>query len=339
MLGWLLFYLIAFLLYQSKKKKLITFVYPICYFIFVGFRYYIGTDYPLLLPSIERSYKPFSDIAANFTGYNLLDLEAVYKIYATIMCELGLRIEYIYVFIAGTEALIMHYILRTCKKTRLFLWYFVCLGSLTFAHNASRQGLCLYFLILAIYLSLQNKKIQTILSTILAICCHYGTAAVAVIPFLKPKYFKYFLLVIPAIYYLSQLLDSSMLDARYGGAVNIYDFGIGYRIWINGFLLVYSSYKMIGRKWNSQENYFLYMMMVGCYIIHPIVRLLSFYNYVIAFSTLFAFDKINHNAKQYQWALVFPAICFLFEWFDIIRTPFISGAGIWFPYSNWLFSF
>lgn len=283
--------------------------------------------------------KPFSDIVSNFTGYNLLDLEAVYKIYATFMCELGLRVEYIYVFIAGTEALIMYYILRNCKNSRLYLWYFVCLGSLTFAHNAARQGLCLYFLVFAIFLSLRGKKIKTVLSSILAVCCHYGTAAVTILPFLKPKYIKYFLLVIPVYYFLSQQLDMDMLDARYGGAVNIYDFGAGYRIWISGFVLVYSSYMMIGRKWNSQEYYFLYMMMVGCYIIHPIVRLLSFYNYVVAFSTLFVFDNMKYNKKQYQWALAFPAMCFLLEWFDILRTPFIPEAGVWFPYANWLLGF
>jgi hypothetical protein len=344
MLGWVFFYILSFSL-LAGSKKLIAYLYPFFYWIFVGFRNNIGTDYPLNLVVVERSYRPFNEIAENFYGYNALDLEVLHKFIAMTMNSFMLPLQFYYVIVAGIEAIVMHFIFKNTRNTKLFLIYFICLFSINYAMNTARQGLCFIFIILAFLF--ENKKniskhtkILSIVSYILAAASHYASLIIIMLSYVKIKKIRTYFFVFVLLLIVARFVDLDLLESRYGGAEKAYEFGgFGLRIYLFAFIVLYTSKKLIGEGVKTQDNIFLLILMLAIFISHPFVRLFFFYTYLLAFKCLIKADSGAITGVRFKTALIFPLIAFGFELLEIIRTPFISGAGVWFPYSNWLFNF
>lgn len=338
MLGWLIYFLLTFGLLLTNKR-IIQIVYPFSFWIFVGFRDNIGTDYPLTLDSLERSYMAFSEIATNFYGFNMLDMEANSKILAMVMCEFNMGLKWYYVLVAGIEAIIMHYILKQCVNTKLFLLYFICFFSITYPMNGIRQGLCFMFVVLACFLEHKGKLIQKYCSYILGMLSHYGSGLVVVFMMFKINKLKTYIILAVLVMIVYYYIGFDMLDARYdpsGSQAGYARKGLGLRMYLFFFFVVYTAKKIINRDVVSRENVIAFVLMMGTLIYNPIMRLNGIYTNWLAFNILINAD--NKVIKRKELLYMFPSSALFFELFEICRTPYIPGAGIWFPYSNWILS-
>jgi len=335
MFGWFVFYILSFSLLITNKK-VITFVYPIFFWIFVGFRDNIGTDYPFNLNAITRSYIPFKDFITESDTYSWFDLELLNKFVAMLLYELNLKVKYYYVFVAGIEALIICYILRKCNNTKLFLLYFICFFTISLPMNATRQGLCFLFAVLAFFFESRNKIPQRYISYLLGALSHYASTGVTAFMCFKTKNIKSLIVLIVLVLFLYHYIDLDAMSSRYDSALTAYKIqGLGLRIYLYCFLVVYPARKVLKWDYFTYENVLLYILMIGVFVSGPFIRLYNFYNHLMAFYILAYADRkqvINKNIM-----LLFPFAALFFELFEIIRTPYIPTAGVWFPYANWLF--
>lgn len=337
MIGWFLFYVLSFLLLLTSRKQIST-LYPILFFIFVGFRDNIGTDYTTTAEVIERSYMPLSDFLLNFEGYRFFDLEFSHKIIAMVMGTFNLPMKYYFVILSGIEAIIIHFMLRYSNNTKVILLYFVCLFSINYPMNTMRQGLCFIFILLAFFLEKKNKRFGTYVSYCLALVSHYGSSIIVFFNFFKIKSFKTYIIIGLMLLLIIQFIDLDLLDKRYSSAEGKYGLsGMGLRLYLFAGYYIYSSKKLLGQSFKSQETITLMMILVMIFFKDPFVRLFNFYVYLLCFKNVISLDGEKIIGEKLRISIFFPLIALFLEFFEILRTPYISTAGAWFPYSNWLF--
>lgn len=343
MLGWILFYILSFSL-VAAPKKISQIAYPFLFWIFVGFRDNIGTDYPLTLMSVERSYLPFSDIALNFFGYNALDLEAVHKFIAMFMCSFGMQLNYYYVILAGIEAMIISYLLQKSYHYKLVLVFLICIFTINYPMNAVRQGLSFLLVVLAILISTkktgkEKSKIYSTLMYLLGALSHYGSMPALVLYYFKFNNIRYYF--IAAVIFLISVcyIDYDLISTRYGVEDSdiIYQFSGGFRLILFVSILMYAYKTVLKRRYNSQDIIILLGLLIGVFVHATLLRIFVMYANILIFKILFESDDVFISKKQKYALLCYPLIFFAFEILEILRTPKIAEAGVWFPYDNWLF--
>lgn len=344
MFGWILFYFLSFSL-LACSKKVVQFVYPFFFWIFVGFRDNIGTDYPLTLISVERSYMPFSEISTNFFGYNIIDLEATHKFIAMFMCSLNAPMRVYYVILAAIEAIIIGYIIKKSKHYRLFLFFFICIFSINYPMNAVRQGLSLILVVLAVFLEnqdgvIRNNRFKSYLATFLAVASHYGSMIVPVFYSLKINKFRSYVfagIIAAAAFAIITFLGQDMLGDRYEDTDEVYRISGGLRLFLFAIVLAFTYVAVIGRGVKNQDFIILIALLVGVFLHNSLLRVYFMFANVLAFKMLIIVDKQVLSPSKRSALLLYPFVAFAFELLEIIRTVPISGTGVWFPYANWLF--
>lgn len=339
MTGWLIFYTISFSLLLLPRKT-IPYIYPFVFFVFVGFRDNIGTDCPTTLDAVERSYMPLDNFLLNFEGFRALDLEFNHKLIAMVMSSLDLELRWFFVFLAGIEAVIIYYILKKVNNRRVFLLYFICLFSINYAMNTMRQGICFLFVVLAFTFeikSFKHSKLWSVLSYFFGVASHYASSIIVAMCAFKIKKMATYVAIAVLLVLASIFVDFDMLDSRYGGAEGKYGLkGMGIRLFVFLGYYLFTSKKLVKENYFTQESMTLLMVMAMIPVIDAFVRLFNFYVYLLCFKNVIKLDYRMMSRNTMSTLAFFPLLALFLEFFEIVRTPVISSAGIWFPYSNWI---
>jgi hypothetical protein len=337
MIPYLLYYFIS-LSILFFNKKLIPISYAVLWFFFIGFRDTIGTDYFSTLDAFQRSYIDFDNPFDSFYLYNLVDLELTFKILSTIIHYLGVKIEYAYILIAFFEALIIFLILSKVKHKHLFLIYFLTMYTLTYPMNAIRQGFSVLILVYALN-NFSNENYLKRISTILISCfTHYASIPIILLSSIRFKNIKIniiILLIFLAIFYnFNEIINLRWPTEGEGN----YKFkGYGIKLLVSTFFILIINYFVVERKFLTQQNIVLILLTIATYLYNPVLRLYSFYSFVVLFSNLFKLDKTKISINNILLLLSMPLLALFSEWLEISRFYPLIGTGNWLPYKSFLF--
>ena len=111
------------------QKKIASIIFPILWFIVVGLRYEVGTDWYPTLELFDRAVLN----AKSFNSYQLVDTEILWKIVATVSESFKISKSYIFIFIGFVEALLIFHLIKISENYRLaivgitsvFLFFFL----------------------------------------------------------------------------------------------------------------------------------------------------------------------------------------------------------------------
>lgn len=322
------------------SKKWIPILFSLGWFLFVGFRDGIGTDYYPALVSFERNYIDFQNIEASFKGYMLFDMELFFKVIATFLYYLNLKPIGIYIVTAFVESVMIYLLLKKIKHKKLLMLYFVTLFTLNYPMNITRNGLALLFLIFAVNYysnSNSNSKGKRILAIVMSTLSHYASIPIILLSIIRINKVS---TILAASSFLALLFYffMDMISLRYPiGEISGWDFkGYGIKLALGTILTLSINYFVVYRKFLRQENIFLIALMVATYLFNPIARYNMFYTVFILFSNIFTID--NRKIGPFNMLLLFsmPVLIMFGEWLEIIRYESCLGCGDWLPYKSLL---
>jgi len=337
MIPYLLYYFIGLSIFFFNKKW-IPISFSLLWFVFVGFRDAIGTDYYSTLGAIQRSYIDFENPALSFYSYNLVDLELSFKLIATVIHYCSNKVEYAYILIGFIEALIIFLILKKVKHKQIFLVYFLTMFTLNYPMNAIRQGFSLLILIFGLNYFSTGAYIKRNITIVFSCLSHYASIPIIVLSGIsfKNKIVSIIaLLLVVALFYTF----GEMIILRWPTEdITSYKFqGYGVKLIIQTLLILSINYFIVERKIFTQENVLLIALMIATYIYNPFIRLNTFYTFVVVFSDLFKIDNKILRKKNILLLFSIPFFTFFSEWLEISRFVPVSGLGHWLPYKSLLF--
>ena len=333
------FYLLYYLYSLSLlliSKKWIPILFSLGWFLFVGFRDGIGTDYYPALVSFERNYIDFQNIKASFQGYALFDMELFFKVMATFFHYLNLKPIGIYVATAFVESVMIYFLLKKIKHKKLLMLYFVTLFTLNYPMNITRNGLALLFLIFAVnYYS--NSKSKRMLTIVMSTLSHYSSIPIILFSIIRINKVST-IVVASSVLALLFYFFMDIISLRYPmDDISGFEFkGYGVKLMLGTILTLGINYFVVERKFLRQENIFLIALMVATYLFNPIARYNMFYTCFILFSNIFTID--NRRISPFSMLLLFsmPVLIMFGEWLEIIRYESCLGCGDWLPYKSLL---
>lgn len=317
-------------------KKYIPLLFSLGWFLFVGFRDGIGTDYYPNLISFERNYIDFQNFGDSFTGYMLFDMELPFKIIATPFYYLGLDMIGIWIVVAFIEALLIYLLLKKIRHKRVLMLYFVALFTLNYPMNIARNGLALLVLIFAVNY-FREEGFKTRLFTLFAALSHYSSIPIILLSTIRLKKISTVLIsvsILSIIFYLF----SNTLSLRYPlDEISGYAFkGLAVKLLLGTILMLMINYFVVERRFLKQENLFLIALMVGTYIFNPLARYNMFYTSFILFSNLFAIDDRKIGPSSMLLLFSMPVLNIFGEWLEISRYVQCEDCGSWLPYKSLL---
>ena len=309
------------------------------WFLFVGFRDGIGTDYFPVLVSFERNYIDFQNFAAGFTGYMLFDMEIVFKIIATPFYYLGVDMIGIHVVASFIEAILIYLLLKKIKHKKLLMLYFVFLFTLNYPMNITRNGLALLFLVFAANY-FRDEKGKKKLFTLFSALSHYSSIPIILVTTIRVKKVST-LIVAVSVLSLIFYFFSDMLALRYPlGDLSGFKFeGYGIKLILGTILMLMINYFVVERRFLKQENIILIALMIGTYLFNPLARYNMFYTTFILFSNLFVIDQRKISLISMLLLFSMPVLHMFGEWLEISRFEPCIGCGSWLPYKSLLQAF
>lgn len=319
------------------NKKFIPILYSLIWFVFVGLRDGVGTDYYGTLKAIQRSYIDFENPIASFTGYYLVDTELIYKFMSTIFYYSQLDIIYVHVLIAAIQAILIYFLLKKVNHKKLLVIYFVALFTLHFPMNAQRQGFSLLLLIFALNY-FNYRKVKRAIFIFLSMMSHYASIPLILLSSMKIKNKKPVIIVgvLIAIFFYS-ISDLIIMRFPASAAIGYTNKGLGIKLIVGAFLLLMINYWVIKKRFWRQENIIIIALMLATYIYGPFGRYYHFYAHLILFSNLFALDSKRIGINSTVLLLTYPLFYSFTIWHEISRFIPFDGGGIWIPYKNLLF--
>lgn len=316
------------------NKKWIPIFYSTIWFVFVGLRDGIGTDYYGTLISIERSYIDIENPMNSFIGYNLVDAELMYKIISTIFYYSKLDIIGVHILIAFIETLLIFFLLKKIKHKKLLLIYFVTVFTLHFPMNAERQGLSLLLLIFALNY-FESEKVKRMILIFFSLISHYASIPIILLSSIKIKSITTILISIVSMllifYFFIDLIKLRWDTDDISG----YTFkGYGIKLIVGAVLLLMINYFVIEKKFLRQENIIIIGLMLATYIYNPFGRYYHFYATLVLFSNLFIIDNKKIGFNSILLLLTFPLLFSFSIWLEISRFVPFTGGGEWIPYKS-----
>lgn len=320
-------------------NRLSLFVFPLVWFLFVGLRDGIGTDYYGTLLAVERGQINIEDPWSSFVGYNLVDSELVYKLISTFLFYSEIDIIYFHVLLAALEAFIIFALLRKAYHKKLLICYFMCLFTLHFPMNAQRQGFSLLILVYALN-CLTEGSLQRRLWIFLSMMSHYATIPLILILTinLKSKLILYFgsLIMFLVLFNFGDLL---LLRWPTEASEGYKSSGFGLKLIFGVILLLTNNYLTNGYKIFTWKNFLITFLMIGTLLYGPMGRYYHYYALLISFSNLFLIGQGSLRYTHYFILLSYPIFFTMTVWHEVIRfVPFVGG-GVWLPYKNLIFNF
>ena len=338
MIPYLTYYLFSLSLLLVDKKY-IPFFFSLGWFLFVGFRDGIGTDYFPVMESFERNYIDFQNFGASFKGYMLVDMELVFKIIATPFYYLGIDMIGIHVVTSFIESILIYFLLKKIKHKKLLMLYFVALFTLNYPMNITRNGLALLLLVFAANY-FRDEKGKKKLFTLFSALSHYSSIPLILLTTIRIK--KVSTIIVGAsIMFLIFYFFLDMLALRYpigqSGAMGFK--GYGFKLILGTILMLMINYFVVERRFFKQENVIIIALMFGAYLFNPLARYNLFYTTFILFSNLFIIDdrKIGPNSRL--MLLSMPLLMLFGEWLAIISYVQCYGCGSWLPFKSLLGDF
>lgn len=333
-------YFLYFLLSVSLlfiNKKFIPILYSIIWFVFVGLRDGIGTDYYGTLSSIQRSYIDIENPLNSLTGYNLVDAELIYKIISTIFHYSELDIIGVHILIAAIQALLIFFLLKKIRHKKLLVMYFVALFTLHFPMNAQRQGLSLLLLIFGLNYFNSAKVKRTIL-IFFSLISHYASIPLILLSSIKIENKKKLILWSVIIFFIFYfLIDLIMLRWPASASAGYENQGLGIKLIVGAILLLMINYWVIEKKFWRQENIIIIALLIATYLYGPFGRYYHFYAHLVLFSNLFVIDNKKIEISGVLLLLTYPLFYSFTVWHEISRFVPFYGGGVWIPYKNLLF--
>jgi hypothetical protein len=333
MTPYLLYYLYSLFLLLIDKK-LIPILFSLGWFLFVGFRDGIGTDYYPVMISFERNYIDFQDIEAAFKGYALVDMELLFKIIATFFHYLNLDMIGIHIVVSFIESILIYLLLKKIKHKKLLMLYFVTLFTLNYPMNITRNGLSLLILIFAVNY-FRNDKGKRLFFTVISTLTHYSSIPIILLTSIRIKKVSTIIIAFSVISLLSYFFIN-LISLRYPiDDISGFEFkGYGIRLALGTILMLIINYFVVERKFLKQENVFLIMIMVVTFLFNPFMRYNMFYTTFILFSNIFFID--NRKISPISMLLLFsmPVLIMFSEWLEISRYETCLGCGSWLPYKS-----
>jgi hypothetical protein len=337
MFPYIIYYFLSFSLLIFNKKW-IPILFSILWFVFVGFRDAIGTDYFTALLGFERSYIDLTNIQDSFTGYNLVDMELVYKIISTFFYYLGIDAVGFYVVIAFFESVLIYYLLKKIKHKKILLVYFITMFTLNYPMNITRNGFSVLILIFGLnYYS--SERIKRVVSIIFSALSHYASIPIILLSSIQIKKLSSIILVTIIISVIIYLFSDMIIVRWPTDDIGPYKFqGYGIKLIISTVLVLVINYFVVDHRLIKQENIILVLLMLVTYIYNPLARYNLYYSYVVLFGNLFQIDNRKISIDKIFLLLTFPLLTFFSEWLEISRFQPVSGLGNWIPYKNFIFN-
>lgn len=329
-----------------KKKKMLSNILIMSSFlillIFVGCRYYVGTDY--------ESYLNIYNTVSSFdvSELNLIDIELGAKLLFKLIYIL---FDNQYLIFIGLALLTLYPIYKANKLYDYkYLGYSIltyCFMFLPFCMNGMRQGVAMSFILLAFAYLFKNKKINMIMAFIIAFMFH--KSSILLLPYIvlflfrKDKIGEIDSIVITLIlacilfFFNGALMKVGIIsDYEYLlGALNIEDVSFKSILLFIPYILIMLSYD---NKLEKHINEIKGLVVSGIILTligttRQFLSRISLYH--LMFLTLlipFLINNINNKTNKIiikLFYIIYLVIYFIYEFY-------ISGKHEIFPYQSWL---
>ena len=327
-----LIFILSFFLCIFLQKKTASIVFPILWFIVIGLRHEIGTDWYPTLEFFERAILN----EKSFNSYQLVDTELFWKLIATIWDQIGIAKEYIFIFISFIEAIIISHLIKNSKDHRLAIIALSTVFFLFFPMNAIRQGFCL----IAIVASFSSILRMKFFGNILAFTSHLSS--IPVILALKVKVQPRYIILLILPFFAAIYLIQDLILIRY---VDIYgSLGFSPRLALQSILTI-----LLIISFDTSSDKFKHIALILFFYLSTYFIFFSyrFVGFLAAFYILYygIYFK-THNVYKVIIFLLASFSFFFSDLSDIYRATYSSELKIpvecfkctpWIPYDNYLF--
>lgn len=349
----ILFYLIIFfcefiLCYYAKKTKnkvfiFISFLFPI---IFIGFRYYVGTDY--------KNYIIFYNNCKNLSIIDLFQVNwekgalAILKI-VSLFTQDG---KYFFIPLAFLS------IYPLFKSNKLFGYKYLPLSILIFNliylpffMNGMRQGIAMSFVTYSILLILKKHKKRSIVNLIIAYLFH--KSCLLFLPFYlivffdksesNKKTFKYMILssvlisLIILFFLKDYLLSLGILKySSYLNSIDVNNISFNYIFTYLPVIIL-----LIAMRYRDSTINTLKSLIISGYIFGIIGTTAKYLNRISLYFTFFEIILIPYmlaNIKNKRTRIIITFLYILYIIIYFLYQYYVLGRNEIFPYQSWLFN-
>lgn len=329
-----------------ERKKILSNILIIGSFlillIFVGGRYYVGTDY-------ESYINMYNNIASlDFNELNLINIEIGAKILFKVIYLLFDNQYFIFIGLAFLTLYPLY------KANKLYNYKYLGLSILTycfmflpFSMNGMRQGVAMSFVILSFANLFKDKKINMVISFVLAFLFH--KSSILILPYLiififeKNSYAEMISIVLTLVITILLLFFNNILMSI--GIISDYEYlisnlnisSVSFRnlLLYLPFLLIMISYKTQNEKHIDEMNGLvisgLILNLIGT--MKPYLTRISHYHLmVLTFLMPVLIQNINNKTNKtiiQIFYIIYLIIFFTYEFY-------ITGMHEIFPYQSWL---
>lgn len=335
--------IIACKIYKTKRKlsNILIFIGFSILLIFVGCRYYVGTDYE----SYINMYNTVSNF--DFSELHLINVEIGAKVLFKLI---QLIFNNQYAIFIGLAFLTLY---PLYKANKLFEYKYLAFSILTysfmflpFSMNGMRQGVAMSFIFLSFAYLFKNKKISMLISFILAFLFH--KSSILLLPYLalfmirKNRLAEFDSILITLIISVSLFFFNNLLmrvgivsDYEYLlSELNIDNIAFKSVLLFIPFLLILISYN------NKEEQIYKMKGMVISGIILTLIgttkqflsRISLYHNMFL----IFLMPMLFQNSKNKTNKIIIEIFYILYLIVYFIYECYILGKHEIFPYQNWL---
>ncbi len=317
------------------KKRTAAYLFSIFWFLFVGLRKEIGTDWYPNLELFERAVLN----EKSFNSYQLIDSEIVWKIIATVFDSLALNFEYIFILLGLIQAYMIFSLISESRNHKLAILGFSTTFLLFFPMNAFRQGFCL----IALIYSFSKFRFKRHTGLILSLTTHISSLPAVVA--MKLNLGMRGMLIALSIILVAITTAQELILLRYGDIFASGGLGFSPRLLLQ--VLLVATFMILFDKDNEKNKQLLVLgfFYFSTFIIFYAYRYVGF---LVGFLHLYyAIYKLPKNNYGYLFFFLSCMLFFVADISDMYVSKLNSELGLykegcfqctsWVPYDNYIF--